>query len=139
MQNYIPAHDKFKTAATTHSSSYADVHNTLRYAYSANAVSGENNMDVVCKLSTEENVACQLADLAFRLHRRGLMDPYQKVVEARDALLLILGEKAAHRSMQEKSDKKEKASVIPHKPYQLAVPTRLLQGTEIRKSERAAA
>jgi hypothetical protein len=101
--------------------------------------SEEENMNAVCELSAEENVACQLADLAFRLHRRGLIDPYQKVVEARDALILILDEKTIRHSGQEKAAKREEKMFVANKANPLVAPERLPQGTETRKSERAAA
>ena len=95
-------------------------------------------MCVVTGLSTEENVACQLADLAFRLHKRGLMEPYQKVVEARDALLLILDD-PDHHVGGDKAGKKEKATVTSCKLHRLAEPARPRQDTETRKSEYEAA
>jgi hypothetical protein len=58
-------------------------------------------------LNTEEDVACQLADLALQLHKRGLMEPYQHVVKARDSLLLVLDGKK-YRCVERKKTAKGK-------------------------------
>ena len=96
-------------------------------------------METICKLSIEEKVACHLADLAMQLHKHGLMDPYQRVVEARDALLLILDEKTYKRSEPEKAVKKEESSVMDGESNPLAALERLPQDIKIRKSECVAA
>jgi len=51
-------------------------------------------MHLACNLSIEEDIASKLAELAIRLHKCGLSDPYKKVVRARDALLVILDERS---------------------------------------------
>ncbi|MFA5040462.1 MAG: hypothetical protein WC464_02365 [Bdellovibrionales bacterium] len=64
-------------------------------------------MTLVCGLSTEEDVACQLADLALQLHKRGWVGPYKHVVKARDVLLLALDGGKANDAKQRKTMKSE--------------------------------
>ncbi|MFA4994285.1 MAG: hypothetical protein WC521_03165 [Bdellovibrionales bacterium] len=87
----------------------------------------------------EESIAYELADIAVKLHKNGLVEPYEKVVKARDVLLLILDEKATPVPEQEKADKKDESTIVQSMPIPLVGQEQPPQDTKTRKLEYVAA
>ncbi len=62
-------------------------------------------MSDICRLSAEEDVACQLAEIALQLHKRGWVVPYKHIIKARDVLLLGLDDRMAQSIVRKKAVK----------------------------------
>jgi hypothetical protein len=93
-------------------------------------------MSFTCGISPEEEIACHLADLAVELHKRGLMKPYKRVVEARDVLLLLLDQKINSCIEEREEEGDSCVSKGPNFSISLA---HIPQDTETHRLRRAAA